>query len=87
MPLLEAFAYGVPSVASNDPALTEIGGGAALHADPSALTSALVSICTDETLRASLREAGPRRAGEFTWDATARLTREAWASAVSAGRP
>jgi glycosyltransferase involved in cell wall biosynthesis len=86
LPLLEAFAYGLPSLASNDAALTEVGGGAALHSDAAGLSSALVSVCTDEALRSSLREAGPRRAAEFTWERTARLTREAWASAVSAGR-
>jgi glycosyltransferase involved in cell wall biosynthesis len=86
MPLLEAFAYGIPCVASNDPALTEIGAGAALHADPSVLAGGLTSICTDGALRETLRDAGPRRAAEFTWERTARLTREAWAAALSAER-
>ena len=84
LPLLEAFAYGLPAVASKDPALIEVGGGSALHVGIDALAEGLSAVCTDEALRSALRESGPRRAAEFTWERTAALTRDAWASAVAA---
>jgi glycosyltransferase involved in cell wall biosynthesis len=38
---------------------------------------ALRKITGDEALRARLREAGPRRAAQFSWKATAERTLEA----------
>jgi glycosyltransferase involved in cell wall biosynthesis len=51
-----------------------IAGAALLAApgDPSSIADALVKACGPEGER--LREAGPRRAGEFTWRATAEQT-------------
>jgi glycosyltransferase involved in cell wall biosynthesis len=45
--------------------------------DPAAMLEALRRITGDETLRSSLREAGPRRAAQFSWKATAEKTLEA----------
>jgi glycosyltransferase involved in cell wall biosynthesis len=90
MPLVEALGFGVPSVASQDAALREVAGGAAVHTDTGdaeAFAAALEAVCTDDALRARLAEAGPRRAAEYTWDRTARTTIAAWSSAVAAGAP
>src|SRR5205085_9902537 len=84
LPLLEAVACGVPCGASDDPALVEVAGGAALHAaraDPAALAAALERALDDEIVRADLSRRGPLRASRFTWERSAsehlRLYREA----------
>lgn len=86
LPLLEALAYGVPAVASTDDALLEVGADAVIAVDPAdedALAGALVSLCTDEPLRARLRASGPERAALYTWERTAEATRGAWRRALS----
>ncbi len=75
LPILEAMACACPVVTSSVSAMPETAGGAALLADPSdpeALAAAVVSACGPEAER--LRAAGPLRAGEFTWAATAEHT-------------
>jgi glycosyltransferase involved in cell wall biosynthesis len=52
---------------SDAPALVEVGGGAALAVPLAELRDGLRAITTDEALRQRLREAGPRRAADFTW--------------------
>jgi glycosyltransferase involved in cell wall biosynthesis len=80
-PLLEALCFGVPSVASTDPALVEVAGGAAHHVDADdadALTSVLQVLAGDDAERARLRRAGPARAAGFSWDHTAEATLAAY---------
>jgi alpha-1,3-rhamnosyl/mannosyltransferase len=80
-PLLEALCFGVPSVASTDPALVEVAGGAAHHVDADdadALTAALQVLAGDDAERARLRRAGPARAAAFSWDHTAEATLAAY---------
>jgi glycosyltransferase involved in cell wall biosynthesis len=74
LPLLEALACAVPTVASDDPALVEVAGGCALHfarGDVEALAHALTRIIDDTDLRISLIRKGPARAAEFTWERSA----------------
>jgi glycosyltransferase involved in cell wall biosynthesis len=86
LPLLEALACGVPSVASDDPALVEVAGGAALHAargDVEALADALRRALDDSSLRAELSRKGPERAASFTWERSARAHLAAYREAAS----
>jgi glycosyltransferase involved in cell wall biosynthesis len=75
LPILEAMACACPVVTSSVSAMPETAGGAALLADPhdpESLADAIVTACGVEEER--LRPAGPRRAREFTWAATAEST-------------
>jgi glycosyltransferase involved in cell wall biosynthesis len=77
LPPLEAMACGIPVVTTNAASLPEVVGDAALMippGDPSSLAAALRQALTDTELRSQLRDAGLRRAAQFTWDATARRT-------------
>jgi len=86
LPVPEAMAAGIPTACSNIQPLAGIAGDAALQFDPldvSAITQAMLRIVDDEALRARLADAGPRRASQFTWRATAEATLEAIKSATA----
>ena len=79
LPILEGMASACPVVTSNATAMPETAGGAALLADPNdpaSIADAIVEACGAEGPR--LRAAGPVRAGEFTWTATAEATLEVY---------
>ncbi len=77
IPVLEAFASGVPVVCSNSSALPEVSQGAALLADPldsGAIGDAMLALVRDNRLRARCIEAGLARARALTWAESARQT-------------
>ncbi len=85
LPLLEAMACGVPVVTSNISSMPEVAGDAAVLVDPrdaDGLAAAIARVLRDEALRDRLRGAGLARAREFSWEATARRTLDAYASLV-----
>lgn len=85
LPLLEAMACGVPVVTSNISSMPEVAGDAAVLVDPrdtDGLAAAIARLLRDEALRDGLREAGIARARQFSWEATARRTLDAYASVV-----
>ncbi len=84
LPVLEAMQCGCPVIASNDPAIKEVSGGAALHCGTSLeLAEAMRRIASDPALRSSLRHAGLARARRFSWQQTARATRAVYLEALT----
>lgn len=74
MPPLEAMASGVPVIAANNTALTEVVGSAGLlveSTDVAGLRDALAAVAGDETLRNSLAAKGLAQAEVFQWDEAA----------------
>ena len=85
LPALEAMQCGCPLIASCDPALMEVSGGAAEHVDAKderGWRAAMDGVLTNPGLRDSLRSRGLARASNFSWQRTARLTREVYAEAL-----
>jgi len=77
IPVVEAFASGVPVVASNTTSLPEVTAGAAVEVDPldtGAIMDAMLTLAREPALRARCIAAGRRRAFQLTWSDTARLT-------------
>ena len=77
LPVLEAMACATPVACSNSSSLPEIAGDAALLFDPTevdGIRDALRRILRDADVRAQLRDAGLRRAGQFSWDRAAQET-------------
>ena len=74
IPVLEALACGTPVLASQDPALREVTGGAAVHVDArsvDAIAAGLRTVLEDEALRKNLRDKGLTRARAFTLEGMA----------------
>jgi glycosyltransferase involved in cell wall biosynthesis len=77
LPVLEAMARGVPVACSNTSSLPEVAGDAALLFDPRderQIAAAMQRLLNEPELTRRLREAGLRRAAQYTWERTAKLT-------------
>ncbi len=75
LPPLEAMALGVPVVATATEAAKEVLGDAALLVaprDPEAMAKGIYHVLSNPGFRAELAERGVARAGQFSWEATAR---------------
>lgn len=71
LPIVEAMQCEVPVITSNTSSMPEIGGDAALYADPNnpdAIAKHMLSLYKDETLRNTLIAKGKDRATQFNWD-------------------
>ncbi|KPV54512.1 glycosyl transferase family 1 [Kouleothrix aurantiaca] len=87
LPVLEALACGAPVVAANNSSLPEVLGDAGLYCDAldtESIAQALGTLLRDGALRAQLRQAGPARAAQFSWERTARETLAVYALAAAA---
>ena len=77
LPVLEAFAAGVPVIASNSTSLPEVAGDAAFLVNPERtdeLSDAMRELVGNSAVADRLRIAGRERAARFTWDHTTALT-------------
>jgi glycosyltransferase involved in cell wall biosynthesis len=89
LPALEALACGTPLVVTDAGTLPSVVGDAALVVPagrPEPLAEALASLLGDEARRRRLGQAGPRRAGEFSWRRCAERTADVYAN-IASGRP
>lgn len=83
LPVLEAMQCGCPVITSEDPAIREVAGGAAVRveaADTPRLVNALRLVSGSPDLRQRMRDAGLHFAADFSWAETARRTREVYAA-------
>lgn len=77
LPILEAFASGIPVLTANNSSLREVAGTAAVYADASdsaSIGDGMVRLWSDETLRRACLEKSLTELGRFSWDKTARET-------------
>jgi glycosyltransferase involved in cell wall biosynthesis len=84
LPLVEAMQCGAPVIASCDPAVMEVCGGAAVHADARdtrAWVEAMIAAIERPEWLADLRARSLERARDFSWPRTARRTREVYEEA------
>jgi len=75
LPPLEAMTCGCPVIISEQPALSEVCGDAALRCradDTAQIMRHMQALHCDAGLRARLAAAGKQRAQRFTWESTAR---------------
>jgi glycosyltransferase involved in cell wall biosynthesis len=81
LPVLEAMMAGCPVIAACTSSLPEVAGNAALFVDPlrpAEMAEAMQRILQDEALRTQLIQDGAKQAGMFSWEETARKTREVY---------
>jgi glycosyltransferase involved in cell wall biosynthesis len=86
LPPLEAMACGAPVIASRIASISEVCGDAARLVEPTSIDSlaqAIVEVVNDNSTRERLAQAGALRASEFSWQRTARLTREVYEEAIN----
>src|SRR2546428_5502008 len=85
LPVLEAMTAGCPVITSTTSALPEVAGDAALLVDPlnaQEIATAVQRVLQDEDLRRRMVHDGQRRAASFSWEETARMTREVYIMAA-----
>jgi len=87
LPVIEAMARGIPTVASNTSSVPEVAGDAALGVNPRSvreIAKAIERVLTDLDLAERLSTRGRRQAERFSWDETARLTLQVYENVVGA---
>ncbi len=88
LPALEALSRGVPLVVSDRPSLSELFGAAALvvdSQDDAALAVAVARLLAEPHLASDLVVRGRALASGYSWQETARLTRDALLAAAGRG--
>jgi glycosyltransferase involved in cell wall biosynthesis len=86
LPALEAMACGAPVLCSNNAALPEVVGTAAILVDPydiEALANAISAALHDTNGRHELRSRGIKQAHHFSWERTAQTTLEVYHATIA----
>ena len=81
---------GTPVIAGDRTSIPEVAGEAALLFDPfdvQSMVEALKRVLNDSQYRATLSARGLKRASEFHWQTTARLTLAAYQKAAGKAHP
>lgn len=90
LPPLEAMSFGTPVVTSNVSSLPEVVGDAAVLVDPydsTSIAEGMRRALMDDDLRRWLRERGPARAQEFSWERSAARIREIYGEVMERVQP
>lgn len=77
LPILDAFAAGLPVITSNVSSMPEVGGNAALYVDPNNVMDIkrnLNEVMSDEKLRKEFVKKGFERVKQFSWEKAATET-------------
>jgi glycosyltransferase involved in cell wall biosynthesis len=84
LPVLEAMACGAAVLTTQRLSLPEVGGDAVAYTegDPDSIAHGLAALLDDPETRRTLGEAAVKRAGEFTWAASAEAHLAAYARAA-----
>ena len=87
LPLVEAMACGIPTVASNSSCIPEVSGGVLEYFDPlcvDQMAGTIMRVFENFELRRRLSEEGVRRVAEFSWQRCAKETLDVFSRAVRA---
>lgn len=77
LPILDAFSCGLPVITSNVSAMPEVGGEAAIYADPYSvedIKKKLKMVMEDQSLRDEMIRKGLERVKQFSWENAAKET-------------
>lgn len=86
LPMVEAMACGIPTVASSSSCMPEVSGQTLEYFDPYSIEEMAETMrrgLEDSDLRSKLRDRGLARATEFSWERCARETLDVFARAVA----
>lgn len=86
LPILDAFACGLPVVTSNVSSMPEISGNAALYVDPHSIEDIkrkLRMMMGDKSLREEIVKKGFEQVKKFSWEKAARETAEVYRNLVT----
>jgi glycosyltransferase involved in cell wall biosynthesis len=89
LPPLEAMACGTPVITSNVASLPEVVGDAAIQVNPTSveeIAAAMRSLLTDQGVRDEYERRGVERAAHFSWECTARMTRDVYDAVLGVQR-
>lgn len=81
IPILDAFSVGLPVITSNISSMPEVGGNAAMYADPyniEDIKKKLELLINDQKLREELIKKGFERVKQFSWEKTAKETAQVY---------
>jgi glycosyltransferase involved in cell wall biosynthesis len=84
LPVLEAMQCGTCVISSRDPAIAEVAGNSAIATDSAAsMTQAMKQLLSNPEMRSEYRERSLRRARDFSWARTARMTHDVYLEAIA----